>query len=207
METIAFNADDHTYEKEGKRVPSVTQVLPEIPEHLLYKQFFINKTLLGSRVHEYCELINKTIQNGTSISSLVFDVPESDKPYLAAYMSFVDRDLVKVYETEKKMFHPIYNYAGTLDIVAETRSFGKAIVDIKCVSTMSPSTCLQTAAYLKAYNYKRKKKIYKRAAIQLKPDGTYEIYKFPVKQLKTDFDIFLCKLKSYQWDLDNGMRK
>jgi hypothetical protein len=205
MDSIKFQESDHTYQtEEGKPVLSVTRVLPDIPEHLLYKQFFIEKTLLGTRVHRYAEAFNKTLMG---IDEAMYDdqveVREQDEPYIEAYHKFVNDEVVKIHQSETKVYHPGYDYAGTLDIITLTRSRGVLLIDIKCTSVISPAAALQTAAYLKAYNLRRKDKVWKRAVVQLRPDGTYNIKMFPVKNLKYDFEIFLCKLKSAQWDAEN----
>ena len=56
---VEFNSKDHTYTISDSVIPSVTQVLPELPEHLQYSQAFIDKTFLGTRVHYLTEILDR----------------------------------------------------------------------------------------------------------------------------------------------------
>jgi len=81
------------------------------------------------------------------------------------------------------------------------------IADIKTTAQVAPYAKLQLVAYLKAWNHSSELKVYNRAVIQLLPDERYRIIKYPVKEIGKDWSIFLCKLRSAQWDMENmGIR-
>ena len=205
MTELQFDKELHTYKHNGRRLLSVTQVLPDIPEHLLYKQFFIEKTLLGSRVHETVDLINKQILYGfgPEYNKDLYldrhtDSPD-DLPYIHAYYSFLAEHKPKIENSELKSFHPVWGYAGTMDLIVHLFN-KKFVVDVKTSTSIAPYARLQLAAYQELYNANNSDKVVRRAVLQLKPTMQYSIVSYMVKDQAVDFDIFLCKLKSAKWD-------
>lgn len=58
----------------------------------------------------------------------------------------------KVHATEQRLYHPQYNYCGTVDIVAEIRGGLLYIIDVKTSNDFhSPEMPMQLAAYAAAY--------------------------------------------------------
>lgn len=208
---LKFDKMKHEYSVNGKRVLSVTTVLPDIPEHLLYKQFFVDATLRGNRVHGYVDKINQYyIENGKIPEPKIYEGENfltGDEPYVRAYIKFLKVRRPKILFSEEKMFHAEYGYAGTVDLVAAIS--GKwGILDVKTTATIAPYAKLQLAAYVEMYNHRYpNKKIYDRHIIHLKPSITYEVVPFYKRDLEEDFNVFLCKLKSAQWDLENMGKK
>jgi hypothetical protein len=209
---LQFDKDTHIYKRDGQRLLSVTQVLPDIPEHLHYQQFFIDKTLLGSRVHETIDAINKQIlKTGKTPAMKAYlrrheQFPQ-DTPYLDAYAKFIKDLNPCILYSEAKLSHPVWTYAGTIDMIAHL--FKKTyVVDVKTSVQIAPYARLQLAAYQAMYNHNQIDKgqlVEKRAILQLKPDGSYKFEQYAASGFKADFDIFLCKLKSVQWDRANGL--
>jgi hypothetical protein len=190
----------------------VTTVLPDIPESLLYKQSFIEKTLLGSRVHDCADTINnyymthdRVIPCEDAYKSEKFQ--KEDGPYIKGYLKFLKEKKPVILSSEQKMYHKLYNYAGTLDLAVEMK--GKlSILDIKTSTKVAPYARLQLAAYIRVWNAKYpNNEIFNRGVIHLLPNGTYKLVTYPVKDLRNDTEIFLCKLRSAQWDIANGVSK
>ena len=208
---LKFDKKKHIYTVNGKRVLSVTTVLPDIPEHLLYKQFFIDKTLLGNRVHGYVDVINKHYMETEKVPDPKLYEGEnfltSDEPYVKAYLKFLRVRRPKILFSEEKMFHVKYGYAGTVDLVAAiSGKFG--VLDVKTTTTIAPYAKLQLAAYVMMYNHRYPSKmVFDRYIVHLKPNATYEVVPYYKKDLKEDFNVFLCKLKSAQWDMENMSKK
>ena len=93
--------------------------------------------------------------------------------------------------------------AGTIDGVMRIEK-DKYIADIKTSASVAPYAKLQLVAYLKIWNDNHPDgKIFKRMIIHLLPDGEYKLIRYPISDISRDFDIFLCKLKSAQWDAEN----
>jgi hypothetical protein len=127
---------------------------------------------------------------------------KEDIPYIDGYVKFLNEHHPQLYFSEKKDFHPLFNYAGTIDsgMLFKSKDY---IVDLKTSASIAPYAKLQLAAYTKMYNNNNTKKIFNRMIIQLLPDGNYFLKTYPVKELSADFNWFLCKLKSAQWDQEN----
>ena len=203
MDTIKFNSKNHTYtNKNNENVLSVTKVLPDIPEHLLYNQNFIRKTIIGTKTHEFAERANQHFKKTQKIRS-IRGYGGDCKAYCAAYQKFLKDIQPKIFAIEQRLFHPIYHYAGTLDLVCNYNNF-ITLFDIKTTSVIDAKVKLQTAAYYTAYNHDRSRnRAQRRGIIHLKPNGQYAIKLLPIKQVAYDFNIFLCKLKSAMWDFKN----
>lgn len=203
---LKFDKEKHDYQFNGKSVLSVTKVLPDIPDFLLCKQSFIEKTLLGSRVHDCCDTINQHYMTHFQIPDDMHYLnnrnKKEDVPYINAYIKFLQDHKPTLYFSEKKEFHSLYNYAGTIDsgMLFKKKDF---IVDLKTSTSIAPYAKLQLAAYTKAYNNNNKKQIFNRMIVQLLPTGDYFLKAYPVAELTADFNWFLCKLKSAQWDMEN----
>jgi len=197
----------HKYYVNGQRILGVTSVLPSPPKELLGMQAFIDKTILGSNVHNECETFNLALIKGKKVTramvkKAISRYPESHTPYIQAYDKFLTEVKPKMLCAEQSFFHPKLMYCGTIDIVmkiAETLMLG----DIKCVAQLTPTTRLQTSAYVRMWNANDKRKLYHRCVVHLLPTGKYRLIKYKVKDLKEDFDVFSAKLRSAQWDFEN----
>lgn len=209
---LKFDKKKHAYTVNGKVVLSVTSVLPDIPEAVMYKQCFIDKTLLGSRVHDYADVVNnyymthdgeipcEDVYRGTTFQ-------KEDDPYIKAYLKFLKEKKPRIISSEMKIYHKLYNYAGTLDLAVEMKN-KLWILDLKTSSRVAPYARLQLAAYVRAYNAKNpKNEIFNRGIVHLLPTGVYKLITYPVKDLRNDTEIFLSKLRSAQWDMANGVNK
>lgn len=205
---MQFTEATHEYEHEGRKMLSVTKVLPDIPEYLLYKQTFVEKTLLGGRVHACCDTINQHYMiHGCVPEEDIWKGPttlEKDRPYIDAYLKFLKECRPRIHHSEIRDFHKVYKYAGTIDGVMYLNG-NEHIVDIKTSTGIAPYAKLQLVAYTKMWNSNNPtKRAFKRTIIHLKPEGDYKLVTYPAKGISADFDIFLCKLKSAQWDAENG---
>ena len=209
--TLYFNPEKHTYTigNSPNSLLSVTSVLPDIPDFLLCKQAFIEKTLLGSRVHECCDTINLFYkENKGVIPNKDYyqgnSTQDADIPYINAYKQFlVDRHPV-IQVSEFRTYHRKLMYAGTIDLVAWID--GKLwIIDLKTSAQIAPYAKLQLAAYLRMWNEQADKQFrtFRRAVVHLLPNGEYKFIPYTVSSLGDDFDIFMCKLRSAQWDQEN----
>ena len=204
---LSFDKVKHEYEHDGNKMLSVTKVLPDIPEYLLYKQTFIDKTLLGSRVHACCDAINQHYMAHEEVpcKDAYWNETnqEKDLPYIQAYIKFLQERKPIILFSELQDYHRRYRYAGTIDGVMRIEK-DKYITDIKTSASVAPYAKLQLAAYLRMWNDNHpNRKIFKRMIIHLLPDGEYKLIRYPISDISRDFDIFLCKLKSAQWDAEN----
>lgn len=206
--TLEFDEVSHRYLLDGRPVPSVTRVISNINEDLMLSTPFMRKTAIGTNVHKICEMIN----NGerVNISALGEDI----RPYVEGYNSFLLKEKYQVIASELRVFSPKFRFAGTLDILARGPK-GLALMDIKTSAIVSPITALQLAAYqhcveemtakeeIFGADIGKKARIKERVCIWLTGDGEYELvhYKDP-----GDWNTFLCKLVSFNWDKKMGLK-
>jgi hypothetical protein len=157
--------ENHRYFWNGAPVPGVTGVLEPLDElwHVP-PDVLAAKADLGTRVHLACELDDADDLDEASVEDDV-------APYLDAWRRFRVEKRVQVLSTEEYVYHPLHRYAGQLDRVLGFDG-AKWLGDIKTSVGVYPSVGPQTAAYLAA---KGDPTITRRAAIQLKPDGTYRL--------------------------------
>ncbi len=183
---LAFDQGTHTYRLDGKVVPSVTQVLEclhdwsRVPRDLLEA-----KRQLGTAVHIACELddANDLVEES---------VHESVRGYLEGYRKFKREMRPEVLAVETKVANHAMHYAGTLDRVLGVDGI-KWLVDLKSCTQVHAPVGPQTAAYLAALG---DPSITRRAALQLKPDGTYKFH--PLND-PSDIAVFMACLTVHRF--------
>jgi hypothetical protein len=183
---LAFDEATHTYRVGGLVVPSVTQVLrPLIDLSGIPPAVLEAKRDLGTRVHAACQF---DAEGDLDEATVEDDVA----PYLEAWRRFLAESDAVVLASERRVFNPLYRYAGTLDLELDMGS-GPWIVDIKTSIATPLSTGPQTAAYL---NARKGIANMRRAALRLRPDGTY---RFDQLQDADDWSVFLSCLTLHRY--------
>lgn len=197
---IEFNAERHEYRVDGRLVPNVTSILAPlydldgIPRAVLER-----KRAIGQAVHRAIEL---ELQDDLDESTVHEDVA----PYLPAWRRWrVDRGF-ELIASERKVAHPLYGYAGTLDLRGrltikfprEKAAPGPATIDLKTTFEVKDPVGLQLAAYqgAEAAGGDPAAKRDRRLALQLKPDGTYVERFFDDPK---DWPVFLSFLTCHNW--------
>lgn len=160
---LIFDARTHTYMMGGEIVPGVTSVLkPLIDFSRIPADVLAAKADLGRRIHAATEFDDDGDLDEDSVEPDV-------APYLAAYRRFRAESGAVVVANERMVYEPMHRYAGTLDRILQIDRIDW-LVDIKSCVTTPMSAGPQTAAYLRALNDPR---VQRRAALRLRPDGTY----------------------------------
>lgn len=160
---LTFDEATHTYRVGGVRVPSVTQILAPLSSFEgIPREILEAKRDLGQRVHFACQLDD---EHDLDESSVEDDVA----PYLFAWRKFLAESGARVVHNERRVYEPAMRYAGTLDNALELQGY-RWLVDKKTSIATPISAGPQTAAYLRALN---DPSVTRRAAVRLRPDGTY----------------------------------
>lgn len=182
---LEFDAALHEYHKDGRKLPSVTQVLEPY-----YGLEFVDWDKLkaaqefGTHVHEACHLLNIGELNRMSLSSSV-------KAYVHGWERFLDESGLVVIESESRVCHDKMGYAGTLDVIgAFPEKTNQVLIDIKTGASAPKTVGPQTAAY----NEARGKRI-PRYCCLLMPHA-YNL--IPLTDVR-DFDIFKAALTLHRW--------
>lgn len=185
-----FDEPSHTYTLDGVRLPCVSDILPDIPFGFASVDVLETARERGQRVHE----ITAAWDHGT----LDLDTVEPHLlGYLHAWIKFIETTGAEVTDIERKGFHPVYRYAGTIDRALVWRS-DQWTVDIKATAQIYPHGALQTAAYAEMFGPPNR-----RATVQLRPDGDYQLKEW---KDRTDFAVFRSYLNCYLWEQKHHAR-
>lgn len=156
---LKFDAEKHEYRYDGAIVPNVTEALKDLgfidADH--YTEYGRQR---GTLVHTLCQYHDEGDLD-----------PQSVDPKLAGYLKswteFLRITGAKVKEVERRGYHPLYRYAGTMDRILDW--LGRLwVVDLK---TGKPEAWhpFQTAAYTIILPPAL---AYKRGGVYLKEDGS-----------------------------------
>lgn len=160
---LTFDEASHTYRYGDTVVPGVTSILAPLTNFAgIPPAILAAKADLGRRVHLACELLDDDDLDEDSIEDDVAG-------YLQAYRLFKTETRAEILLNEQRVFDPLYNFAGTLDRVYRLDGF-KWLTDLKTCIATPMSAGPQTAAYMRALGDTT---VTRRAALRLRPDGTY----------------------------------
>lgn len=190
MSAVVFRAEDHSYTLDGVRLPSVTQILGRCFDFSkIDLAVLAAKAELGTAVHIACELDDMNDLVEESVHAKV-------RPYLKGYRLFKRQKMTNVIATEQVVHNSLYGYAGKFDLLTEFDG-ARWLVDWKTPLRISPAVGLQTAAYVAALpaDLAAGKRI-KRAALQLKDDGTYQLHEFAQP---SDHAVFIAFATAHNW--------
>lgn len=178
---LTFDAERHEYRFLGGVVPSVTQVLqPLVDFSRVPRELLEAKRDLGQRVHEACHFFDEDDLDEETIEADV-------EPYLEAWKRFRVETRVDILAAEQRVFEPLLMYAGTLDRVIGYQG-ARWVLDLKTSISTPLAVGPQTAAYLRALGDTT---VLRRAAIRLRPDGTY---RFDPLTGSDDWSVFMSCL-------------
>ncbi len=130
-----FDAATHSYTIDGRKVPSVTQVLNDLIPGFKAGEWYLNR---GQAVHACAALIAQGV---------AFDHDPAIDGQVRAVRRFFAEVKPTVIAVEKQVYSARYQYAGTLDLLIHT-DIGGCLIDWK--STLGPSVGYQLAAYSQA---------------------------------------------------------
>jgi hypothetical protein len=185
-ELLTFDEASHVYRFMGDVVPGVTQVLkPLCNFDRVRPEVLEAKADLGRRVHLACQLFDEDDLDESSIEPEV-------QPYLNAWHKFRHDTGCAVLAVEQRVFEPMFLYAGTLDRVLAFKG-EKWLVDLKTCFTTPMAAGPQTAAYLRALG---DTSVTHRAALRLRPDGTY---RFDHLTGADDWSVFMACLSLHRF--------
>lgn len=209
---LNFRAEDHKYFVESgplgdptiEELPSVTRCLEDAG--------IIDWSMVPPAVLE------RARDRGTAVHQALhyFDDGELDQdsldpalhPYVMAYAQFKNQAQFEPLLVEHMVWSPVYRYAGRMDRVgimgpalgsAKELPPGDWLIDFKS-GVVLPGHKIQLAAYAMLLPEPRK---YRRAALQLKPDGSYKLYEYPQRDLQPDFQVFQSACALWHWKANN----
>lgn len=189
---IRFEPESHTYWLGDKRIHSVTQILGMVTDFSMVRpETLAYKARLGTAVHVATELYDLGTLDAESVHSAVL-------PYLEAWILFREETGFVPKRIEERIFHPVLQYAGTLDRTGTLNGDSHdCVLDIKSTAQLSNTVGMQTAAYQEGLAAgEQKDRPRKRYAVQLNPDGKYKLKEYTEPN---DWANFVSLLNVKQW--------
>jgi len=180
-----FDEMEHAYFLNGKRLPSVTQILKFA--NLVDDRFFTEEARArGTAVHK---AIWYDIQNDLG------EVHPAIEPYVQSWYRFRESTKIEpIMELcERPQFHPVYHYGGTPDIIAILNG-RHVLIDIK--SGTIEGAHFQTAAYWEMPSIRNLVPYENRFTLRLSEEGG--LPKLKNYSDKTDLTVFLSALNLFK---------
>lgn len=171
---IAFDAGAHEYRTpDGARVPSVTEILGAVGVSVDFEELgglslitfdqIERKRALGHALHADAHAYDDHDLDLDTVDPMV-------RPYLDAWITFRANTGITPLERERRVFHPTWRYAGTLDGLFTTPQGAIVLVDIKTGDPTDSGCQWQTAGYAEAYRVDHPNtRISLRWGVQLQP--------------------------------------
>lgn len=203
---IVFDAVRHLYtHTDGRRVPGVTTVLKDAGASTDFDELAArsarlahileDKRQLGTVLHADCHAYDDEDLDWTTVEPIV-------RPYLEAWVLFRAHSGLRPLTRERRVFHPVHWYAGTLDGIFEAPDGRRILIDIKTGDPVHAAAHLQTAAYEAAYLVDHPgEQIDERWAVQLTPRHAvpYRATNYSARWgAWHDFDDFCSYLAAYR---------
>lgn len=153
--SLTFEPETHTYRRgDGRVVPSVTEILRAVGVS-------VDFDALAGVAHRVAQAIDLKRDIGTALhlDAHAFDDNDLDwttvdprvEPYLRAWVTFRDNTGLVPVVRERRVYHPVFSYAGTLDGIFRAPTGTLVLVDLKVGDPADAAAHLQTAAYEAAY--------------------------------------------------------
>ncbi len=191
---LQFDEAAHAYSVDGVDYPSITKVIEAcgLVDYSMLSQedlrFYQDR---GTALHNATWYSDEGDLNASTMDD--FEV----KPRLQAWLKF-RRDLpFRTLLIEKRMYDPIYGFAGTPDRVVEFPDGRRGVIELK-TGAIQKAVALQTAAQVKLVREKNETTL-RRLAVHLKADGEYSCREFHVRDYPADLSVFLSALSCYKW--------
>jgi len=206
---LAFDAALHRYTlPDGTEVPSVTQILSATGVSVDFDSLAGMSERLGDAINEKRELGRALHADAHAFDDgdlVLRTVDPRVFPYLQAWVTFRSNTGLQPTTRERRVYHPTYGYAGTLDGIfrLDGPRHKHVLIDIATGDPEDAGKRYQTAAYQAAYAIDhRDKPIDARWAVRLCPEHEvpYRITEYPSGPLDQmrDFRVFAACLTVYQ---------
>lgn len=186
-------------QSESLTVPAATETTPRVTGVLKDMGLIYggSETAMqrGRAVHTGIALLATGKLDWSSVSDEIL-------PYLMAYEQFVDHSKFSVSCVETPVYHRLYDFKGTPDLVG---SMGDEtwIVEVK-TGAKEPWHELQTGAYQLLLERPESKRFIRRVGLYLSINGTYSLSPHGNYY---DSQIFLSFLTAWRWKYGNGYIK
>jgi hypothetical protein len=183
-----FSPETHTYTIDGRKVPSVTQVLNDLIPGFKAGEWYLNR---GQAVHACAALIAQGV---------AFDHDPAIDGQVRAVRRFFAEVKPTVIAVEKQVYSARYQYAGTLDLLADING-KRLVIDFK--ASESAALPYQLAAYSTAFLLEQPTRY--GCGVIINEDGSYKMTR--VFDLRLYQQGFLALLTAYNIRRGAGIKE
>ena len=189
MPNFKFNAEDHTYFLDDRRLESVTEILGDagLTDYRFSQEWYMTR---GKYIHAASEMIDRGTLDWTALDPVLV-------PFCEAYQHFVEDCRPEIIVSEKPLYHAQHLFAGTPDRVVRMHD-RIVIIDIKSGVPIA-ANWLQVAAYRQLIQVNEDLHATQGAVLCLQDDGKYRLKTCNLKDMKQDYQIFLAALTVVRW--------
>lgn len=192
---IEFNEKDHIYMKNGIVLPSVTQIMQPLYEQVYGKadsDASDNGKSKGKEIHraidDYCEFG-------------MIDISEEYKPYLDNFIRYIDEHQYEIVASEVMLWHPVYGYAGKIDIIVRNPKGEFVLIDNKTGDLQPKLHAVQLQAYTDMWSANKMPEIAFKVALGLSDKG-YKEHRYEKYDTKAKSVFDACyKIYKYKKEL------
>jgi hypothetical protein len=208
---VTFDQVAHEYFlPDGQRVPSVTEVLSAVGISTDFEGLSSRSSRIGEAI-----ALKRDIGQALHADAHAFDDDDLDwttvdprvEPYLTAYVTFRANSGVRPTTRERRVFHPQFRYAGTLDGIFQLADGRRVLIDLKTGDPDDSACAWQTAAYEAAHLVEHPGHvIHERWGVQLVPGAQvpYRIHRYTDWR---DFAAFQAFLTTYHHQAARRVRR
>jgi hypothetical protein len=186
---FSFDEPAHHYYLNGVMLPSVTTVLAAAG--------LLDYGFLGDRREVYLErgqAVHAATQRDDDHDFAEESVNAEILEYVKAWRAFRRDYGFAPRLIEHRVFHPHFQYAGTLDRLGPVRDGSEWLLDIK--TGVAPAAArLQLAAYNACLPHPRTRR---RRCVELHADGSYRVIAFETSDYLRDFNVFAAALETFR---------
>jgi hypothetical protein len=187
---LTFDAEAHRYTLNGKRVPSVTQVLSVLEDWDKVPWDVLEAArVFGSHVHDAVDLMIRGILDWDALDAALL-------PYVQGAQRFIADSGIRIVRSELRVAHPTLGFAGTMDVLADWTG-NLSVIDWKS-GVLPRAVGPQTAAYAEAYAAMHGEKVKRRHCVQLNPEFQRGYKVHPLTRT-TDWHIFQSCLNVHRF--------
>lgn len=192
---IEFNEKDHIYMKNGIVLPSVTQIMQPLYEQVYGKadsDASDNGKSKGKEIHraidDYCEFG-------------MIDISEEYRPYLDNFIRYIDEHQYEIVASEVMLCHPVYGYAGKIDIIVRNPKGEFVLIDNKTGDLQPKLHAVQLQAYTDMWSANKMPEIAFKVALGLSDKG-YKEHRYEKYDTKAKSVFDACyKIYKYKKEL------
>lgn len=186
---LEFDETNHIFTLDGRRIASVTQVLSHFIPHWNCDPWYLER---GKVVHKATELYDKGTLDSDSVDPQI-------QGYLQGWEKFrFDYEFVPTH-IEFKTYHKIYQYAGIIDRIGNSR-IGNFLLDIKS-GEPTKSDKLQIAGGYLGMMPEAKNCM----ALYLREDGTYRALAFSPGEIREAKNAWLSMVTTFNYLMKEGL--